>query len=197
MKKVYLVLALAFMVHGKVVSQNHVCGFDEEIAHLQQAYPEKANWYSETFPELLAAYRAQETQIPEDSTFIIPTVVHVFHDGGPENISDAQVLDMIRVMNEDFAFTHADTALIDTTFRGVQAPMQIEFRLARLDPDSNCTNGIVRHRTRLANDVPQGFKTFGWNNRDYLNIYLVVRKKMALLPLNKKMSRFELTNINA
>jgi len=173
MKKVYQLLAIALLVQGAVFAQSRHCGFDHDVQDLLERYPEKGNWYSQTFPKLLEAYRAQETQIPEDSTFIIPLVVHIFHDGGPENISDAQVLDMLRVMNEDYSFTHADTALVDSTFRGVQAPMQIEFRPARLDPDSNCTTGIVRHRSRLASDIPQGFKTFGWDNRDYLNIYLV------------------------
>lgn len=173
MKKFFTLLFGIALLATPSYGQNHICAFDEDINDLLQRYPEKVNWFSETLPQLLEAYRTQESLIPEDSTFIIPVVVHVFHNGGPENISDAQVFDMIRVMNEDYSFTHADTALVDSTFRGVQASMQIEFRLARLDPDSNCTTGILRHRTRLANDIPQGFKTFGWDNRDYLNIYLV------------------------
>lgn len=173
MMKNYSLMVLLLIMVFSATGQTHYCGFDEEVQDLVNRYPDHSNWYSETFPQLLQAYRAQESTIPDDSIFIIPTVVHIFHNGGPENISDAQILDMLYVMNEDYSLSHPDTALIDSTFRGVAAPMQIEFRLAKLDPDSNCTSGIVRHRTRLANELPQGFKTFGWDNQRYLNIYLV------------------------
>ena len=35
----------------------------------------------------------------------LPVVVHIIHDGGPENISDAQVLTGIQQLNEAFANT--------------------------------------------------------------------------------------------
>ena len=33
--------------------------------------------------------------------YVVPIVFHIIHDNGPENISDAQVLDAVRVLNED------------------------------------------------------------------------------------------------
>ena len=36
------------------------------------------------------------------TVYVIPVVFHIIHSYGPENISDAQVQDAIRLMNEDF-----------------------------------------------------------------------------------------------
>ena len=44
-----------------------------------------------------------------DSLLIIPTVVHIIHTNGIGDISDLQVEDGIRVINEDFRRQNADT----------------------------------------------------------------------------------------
>jgi len=44
-----------------------------------------------------------------DSLLIIPTVVHIVHHNGNGDISDLQVLDGMRVINEDFIRTNTDT----------------------------------------------------------------------------------------
>ena len=44
-----------------------------------------------------------------DSLLIIPTVVHIVHHNGNGDISDLQVLDGMRVINEDFRRTNSDT----------------------------------------------------------------------------------------
>src|SRR6185436_15183238 len=40
---------------------------------------------------------------------IIPVVFHVIHEGGSENISRAQILDQINILNNDYRRTNADT----------------------------------------------------------------------------------------
>ena len=36
------------------------------------------------------------------ATTCIPVVFHIIHNNGPENISDEQVEDAVRVLNDDF-----------------------------------------------------------------------------------------------
>ena len=102
---------------------------------------------------------------------VIPVVVHVIHNGGTENISDAQVISQIQVLNEDYGKlpgTNGDGAGIDT---------HIRFCLARIGPDGECTNGIVRVKTPLTNH--QSYQRTmlkqlsGWDPARYLNIYVV------------------------
>jgi hypothetical protein len=75
---------------------------------------------------------------------IIPVVFHVVHMGGAENISKAQIEDQIRILNEDFSRTNADTVNTRDIFKPVASIPDVEFRLAKLDPQGNCTEGINR-----------------------------------------------------
>lgn len=104
-------------------------------------------------------------------TYIIPVVFHVLHEYGNENISDAQIQDCIDHMNQDFRKLNADTINIVPSFISLAADCQIEFRLATIDPNGNCTNGIERiytNKTNLANDQS---KLNPWPNNKYLNIW--------------------------
>lgn len=110
---------------------------------------------------------------------IIPVVVHVIHEGGPENISKAQIEDQIRILNEDYRRFNADTINTPAPFVSVGADCNIEFRLAKKDPLGNCTDGIVRvfsDRTNNANDSSNADeikKLSVWDNSRYLNIWTV------------------------
>lgn len=102
---------------------------------------------------------------------IIPVVVHVIHNGGVENISDAQIQSQIDVLNEDFrkiAGTNGDGNGVDT---------EIEFCLAKLDPTGHCTNGIVRVQSTLTNHLTYQRSMLKqlsyWDNTRYLNMYVV------------------------
>jgi hypothetical protein len=90
---------------------------------------------------------------------VIPVVVHVLHQCGPENISKEQILDGIRILNEDYRRTNADAAFTPAPFQAVGADCNVEFRLAQLDPNGNCTDGIVRVET---------IRTENWAPRDSL-----------------------------
>ena len=112
-----------------------------------------------------------ENKAGDDSSKTIPVVVHVLHIGGSENISDAQIQSQIDIMNEDYGKlpgTNGDGAGVDT---------KVRFCLAKIDPNGDCTNGIVRIYSALTNH-----KTYEramlkqlsfWDNTKYMNIYLV------------------------
>lgn len=105
------------------------------------------------------------------SVKIIPVVVHVIHNGGAENISDAQIESQITVLNEDFrkmTGTNGDGNGVDT---------EIEFCLAKKTPEGKCTNGIVRIQSTLSNHQTyqraQLKNLSYWDNSRYLNMYVV------------------------
>jgi PKD repeat protein len=102
---------------------------------------------------------------------IIPVVVHVLHTGGAENISDEQIESQIKIMNEDYGKiegSNGDGAGVDT---------KVRFCLAKIDPNGNCTNGIVRIYTSLTNhrtyERAMLKQLSFWDNEKYMNIYLV------------------------
>jgi gliding motility-associated-like protein len=104
----------------------------------------------------------------------LPVVVHIIHNNGTENISDAQVLTAIQHLNEAFA----NTGYYDPA-NGVNT--NIQFCLAQRDPNNNPTNGITRNvsayttmggATYYSDD--QSVKNINrWNPSCYINIWVV------------------------
>ncbi|MBN8703334.1 MAG: T9SS type A sorting domain-containing protein [Bacteroidetes bacterium] len=108
------------------------------------------------------------------STYIIPVVFHVIHNYGAENISDAQIKDAISVLNKRFRKQSADTSTIVAAFKPLHADCEIEFRLATLDPNGNCTSGINRIASSLTAIGDHSVKSLiHWPPEKYLNIYVV------------------------
>ena len=107
------------------------------------------------------------------TAYVIPVVFHIIHNYGQENISDAQVYDAIRVMNEDYSKGNPDTTLIAPSFLGIAADCQIEFRLANKDPQGNCTNGIDRVVSPLTMGGDDDAKLNPWPYQHYLNIWVI------------------------
>lgn len=88
-------------------------------------------------------------QKTDHELLIIPTVIHVIHLGSIGNISDAQVIDGLRVVNEDLLRLNSDSIDTNPIFEPFAANVNIEFRLATIDPDGNFTTGIVRVDTNI------------------------------------------------
>jgi|694.fasta_scaffold02623_3 PKD repeat protein len=104
--------------------------------------------------------------------YIIPVVFHIIHNYGQENISDAQVRDALRIVNEDFNKKNADTTAILPIFQSIVGNANIEFRLANLDPQGNCTNGIDRIASPKTYQAGDGSKLNPWPRERYLNIWV-------------------------
>ncbi|MCB0430640.1 MAG: T9SS type A sorting domain-containing protein [Flavobacteriales bacterium] len=108
--------------------------------------------------------------------YIIPVVIHIIHNYGTENFPDAQVYDAIRIINEDFQKRNYDTTSVSPSFKNLIADVQVAFRLAQIDPNGNCTNGITRTASVITynadNDV--AIKSLVvWNTSMYLNVWVV------------------------
>jgi len=108
----------------------------------------------------------------------IPVVVHVIYENETENISDAQVISQIEVLNDDFRKLNADTGNVPTWFKEVAADVEVVFCLALRDPDGNPTNGITRTSTTVTSFGSANPKSSasggkdGWPNADYLNFWV-------------------------
>lgn len=107
------------------------------------------------------------------SSVIIPVVFHIIHNNGPENISDEQVYDAVRVLNDDFNKLNTDWPNVRPEFLDLVADVGIEFQLAHRDPQGACTKGITRTVSTLTNDGTQTMKDLiQWPRNKYLNIWV-------------------------
>lgn len=105
--------------------------------------------------------------------YVIPVVFHIIHNNGPENISDAQIYDAVRVLNNDFNRLNADWDNVRPEFLDIVANVGIEFRLATRDPQGNCTNGITRTVSPLTNEGSNQMKALiSWPRSRYLQVWV-------------------------
>ncbi len=109
----------------------------------------------------------------------IPVVVHVIYRTDEQNISDAQILSQIQVLNQAFRLSSPDTVHIPAAFRSLAADCRIEFVMASISPKGYMTNGIVRKKTSVYSffyDDKIKFSSSGgddaWDSDRYLNIWV-------------------------
>ncbi len=138
--------------------------------------------YEENIKQIIASLKANEnksgykTDTLINGKRIIPVVFHVIHNGGPENISREQIEDAIKLINIDYNKQNTDTGTGHTypDFNALRADCQIEFRLAKLDPSGNCTDGIIRHFDPQTNyGYFSTMSQYCWLPSRYLNVFTV------------------------
>jgi len=137
---------------------------------------------AEDFKNGYGKNKNQKSGSPEQTqgtVYYVPVVFHILHQGGSENITDAQVNDAIRILNRDYRKLNPDTTVTISQFKGIAGDVEIEFRLATIDPNGACTNGIIRHNTpstvwTSGTAGPYTGTSAGkWNPTKYLNVYSV------------------------
>lgn len=149
------------------------CGTDAVYQQYVNENPEEAAQRDKRQAKIFEA-AANGTHEKSGTVYTIPVVVHILHDNGIGNISKEQVEDGIRVLNEDFRRQNADTGSTRAVFQPYAADSEFEFKLAKIDPNGNCTEGIVRINTEDTYDAFNNVKGLSyWNSSKYMNVWLV------------------------
>jgi PKD repeat protein len=181
-KKIFSIFFLTILLYNSSFGQElKTCGsaemlqkyFDANPLEYQAFFKENARLEAIDKEAFLNGYNNEGRFA--DSVYIIPVVFHILHQNGQENISDEQIKDALKCLNNDFRKLNADTINTVAAFKSIASDSRIEFRLALKDPKGNCTNGIDRIFTPLT-DVPtikDNCKINSWNRNNYLNIWVV------------------------
>lgn len=123
------------------------------------------------------------SQDRKQGVYTIPVVFHIIHNGEDEgfgeNISEDRILNQLDRLNEDFRAANPRSGDIPSIFQPVEADVEIEFVMARQDPDGFPTNGILRvqgsrtsYNLLLDNQIRQLKEESYWNSENYLNIWV-------------------------
>ncbi len=136
------------------------------------------NWMKNKLAKRAEAFKSGRV---ESQNFVVPIVVHVIHNGEPigtgTNISDAQILSQIPVINSDFPRLNADTTNTPAEFKTVAGKFNITFVLAKQDPNGLTTTGITRTKgTQTSWSISDNytFKALNyWPSENYLNIWVI------------------------
>lgn len=110
----------------------------------------------------------------------IPVVFHIVYRTSTENISDSKINDQIASLNADFRKLNLDISILPAPFAAVAADCQIQFCLAKRDPQGNPTTGIERRLTTISSftyldSKVKNFSQGGldpWPYSSYLNIWV-------------------------
>lgn len=173
-----LTMSLGLLVTQSVGAQTNHCGYDE----LHQYYLANDPGYAARLQqiEILLQQNSSQGSTKQRTVITIPVVVHVVHNGEAigvgSNISEAQVLSQLEVLNEDYRFLNSDAGLIPSVFQSLATDMSIEFCLAVRDPDGAPFDGIERinggQATWSMSQVETNLKpTTIWDPSQYLNIW--------------------------
>jgi hypothetical protein len=91
-------------------------------------------WFNKEVEKFKTSKQSSKSQA---INYTIPVVVHIIHSGGAvgvgDNISQAQVIDQINIINNDFAGTGAFANTVPAAFAPVLANCNINFCLAVID----------------------------------------------------------------
>ena len=208
MKKLFLpILISTFFISHLAKSQGNCGTYDGYLQDEMNKYPLFYNSIKDKNIELEKKSKQLTENISEKENTgekkIIPVVVHIIHDFGPENITDNDVHYALEQLNKNINRQADNMLTTPDVFAAVAGSANVEFRLAKLAPkcdsmpelmqngdtvkDENgnilfipCpevpTNGIVRIHSKLT-DVPEPrdiVKTLSyWNSYEYFNIWVV------------------------
>jgi len=175
-----VIYVLLFLLPITLIAQTTnrpVCGTDEYYHELCKKDPSILLHQQEAENLILLQNSNGPTQMGGMATLIIiPVVFHVIHMNGSENLAESFFNDQIKRLNEDYKKKNSDTSLVRSQFKSLIANLNIEFRLAKIDPQGNCTNGITRYYSNLTENADDGVKSLPgqiWNTKKYLNVWVV------------------------
>jgi Pregnancy-associated plasma protein-A len=181
------VISFVFALSVFTVWSQDRCGTVQYEEMMNQRNPKRwtkqqfENWLQQKKQPQQKSQRAQGDQQTQ-ATYTVPVVVHVIHNGEPigsgVNISDAQILSQLKVLNNDFNRLNVDQTNTPTLFQPVAGSFSIEFILAKQDPNGLATTGIVRKQGSKTTWDPLNSDNFllksqsYWPAEDYLNIWV-------------------------
>ena len=150
--------------------------------------PDYAKGRADAITENIAWIKANNS---EKTTINIPVVIHIIHKnthsniGIGTNISNDQIEDALKILNEDYSKTNPEYLNPPrNTFLNYWGNPDMKFCLATSDPSGNPTNGISRTSTTVADwDADDSFEANAmkrtvnggmdaWDPSKYLNIWV-------------------------
>ncbi|MDN3654954.1 M43 family zinc metalloprotease [Ferruginibacter paludis] len=115
------------------------------------------------------------------AVYTIPIVFHIVMSN-PAQVTDAQILSQLDVLNKTYSATNADISNVPDYFKPLIGQASVQFCLAQRTPSGDITNGIDRVATRKTSfsNSDDGVKHTSsggvdiWNGDKYYNVWVCV-----------------------
>lgn len=174
MKNLHLAFAILFSTPFFSTAQQFPCTTHEHTNAILAQSAEKRALLEQLNREAIE-YTALHYGERAGGLKVIPTVIHVIHNNGSENLSKNEILNAIDIVNEELRGQNNTNSVV-SAFSGLIADTQFELRLAKIDNNGNCTDGITRTVSSQTLDADEDVKDLvNWNDgsRKYLQVWLV------------------------
>ncbi len=165
-------------------TRSQFCGSSEAMKEFYLAHPEEkieqenfeilAERFSKTKNDAVSSQPfTTNAALP---TYVIPVVFHVY--GNTQNgksVTYTKVVNALDNVNKDFRGLNSDFNLVHSSFLGVRGTLDIEFRLATIDPDGLASNGVVFYAAKNGygnTNVNSEIAADAWDNYKYMNVYV-------------------------
>ena len=180
MKKISFCVFILFF--STVTRAQDKCGTVEHTNILleKRLLREEREGFEEWLKEKRSLRELRASALDEMTLIRIPVVIHIIHKGEAigtgSNLSEEQILSQIKVLNTDFKRLNADSINTPTEFSAVAGKINIEFVLAKQDPNGQPTSGIVRvngskNQWTINDDAVLKSQSY-WPAENYLNIWV-------------------------
>lgn len=176
-----ILLFLAGLSLTSVSVRAQFCQTVNEDAKIRAAHPEVADYEAKLKKDIYNYARAiqlrkfmkttADSVKISDTLTVIPVVVHVVHDYGSENVTDAQINTMLDNLN-NFYNCKNDTTRVIAPFKKYVGDANFHFQLATKDPQGNPTRGITRRVSYLTYGGDDQAKYDQWDPGTYMNIWV-------------------------
>ncbi len=182
--QIFFISAILSIASIHVFAQDRCATVEyEAIRHQKNPALENSQQFENWLKNKIAQpkLKQQSTQRTQSATYTIPVVVHIIHNGEAigtgANLSDAQIISQINVMNKDFARLNLDAVNTPSEFLPVAGNLDIEFVLAKQDPFGAATTGITRTKGTQSSWKISDNATFKglsyWPAENYFNIWVL------------------------
>ncbi|MCF2859824.1 PKD domain-containing protein [Pseudoalteromonas sp. SMS1] len=166
-----------------------ICGTDhnhQSWSAIQKENVRQANISSSFASQIMSSLATQDDPAAENGNgvagrYYIPVVVHVYGDRyncetGTYCLTEQKIIDGLNKSNQDFLGLITDDGPIAPEFQAIRQNLNIEFVLAKKDPNGQPTNGIVRYPDKAGygngSGMDEQIAADAWDNFKYMNIYV-------------------------
>ncbi len=180
MKKILLII-FTFLGAGNFIIANDInnevnCLNKNDLIQTSLNYQKEFLENQKFIDEFLKSKR-----ILNEQKYIIPVVFHVFGtDFAGTTVTESTIINSLEHTNNDFNGLNKDFLTSDPNFEGVRGEMDIQFKLPKLDPDGNPTNGVIFYEeenmglSKDNNEVNNFISSIAWDNFSYMNVYITL-----------------------
>ena len=138
-------ILLLFFLGFTVAFGQKRCGSADKLLNQLENKPKQLAIHMQ-IEEKIQKFRNDKRGVP---IINIPVVFHVVYKNNTENISEAQILSQLTILNEDFRRQNIDQINTPSDFASLSADTEINFCLAQRTPNNDTTSGITRTETSV------------------------------------------------